>query len=113
MLARVGAGALAEVIDVLLAKRAEDVEHARRRNPATVINVRVADGEKALTAVVVATDATVAQRAVASLKEAMVTHLDGGAASNASAVVARWDGESGAWLPAAEPCTSVRSATTQ
>ena len=107
LLPSLAVGPLWDAIEVLLAGRTTP-EHGDA-GAATVINVRIADGDRVVTAVVLTADAAVAERAIGSLDEAVSSFLEAGASGVAGAV-ARWDADTGAWVQSGGPFTSVRAA---
>ncbi|WP_146796764.1 hypothetical protein [Agrococcus baldri] len=89
-------GPLWHAIEALLAGRTTP-EHGDV-GAATVINVRIADGDRAVTAVVVTADEAVAERAIRSLEQAVASFLADPASSTPSGSVTLWDEDSSAWL---------------
>ena len=89
------AGALWEAFEALFAGRTTPA-HGDAGAP-TVVNVRVIDGDRAVTAVVVTADEAVAQRAIESLDQTAAGFLERPLSSGASEWVALWDEGSIAW----------------
>ncbi|WP_206447667.1 hypothetical protein [Agrococcus sp. KRD186] len=104
-LTSLGAGALWAAIEVLLAGRTTPAHGDA--GAASVVNVRITDGDRAVTAVVVTADEAVAQRAIGSLDQAVATVLERAASSSASESVTIWDERSSTWLPSDAPFTSA------
>jgi hypothetical protein len=74
LLPSLAVGPLWDAIEALLAGRTTP-EHGDA-GAATVINVRIADGDRAVTAVVVTADEAVAERAIGSLDQVVASFLD-------------------------------------
>lgn len=98
LLTSLSAGVLWDAIEVLFAGRTTPAHGDA--GAATVVNVRVMDGDGAVTAVVVAADEAVAQRALGSLEEAVAPFFGRPPASSAPEPVLLWHGDSSAWLRA-------------
>ena len=107
LLPSLAVGPLWDAIEALLAGRTTP-EHGDA-GAATVINVRIADGDRVVTAVVVTADEAVAERAIGSLDQAVASFLDAGS-SGAAGTVALWDADTSAWVRPGRPVTSARAA---
>ncbi len=98
LLTSLRAGALWDAIDALFAGRTTPAHGDAGAE--TVVNVIVTHGDRAATAVVVAADEAVAQRAFGSLEEAVASFFGRPLASSAPEPVMLWDEDSSAWLRA-------------
>jgi hypothetical protein len=99
-------GGLWDAIEALFAGRTTPAHGDA--GAATVVNVRITDGDRAVTAVVVTADEAVARRAIGSLDQAVAAFLNGAASSNASEPVTLWDERSSTWLPSVRRRAALR-----
>ncbi len=108
LLTSVGASRVWGAIEALFAGRTTPAHGDT--GAATVVNVRITDGDRAVTAVVVTADEAVAQRAIESLDQAVAAFLNSAASSSVSGPVTLWDERSSTWPPSDGPFTSAGAA---